>query len=551
MSAYDDRPWLAHYGDRPAHLRVEHGTAMDMFDTAVRAAPDDPALHYFGTTTTWSQLDRASDALATLLMMRGFRAGDRCALQVQNDPAFVIGLVAAWKAGGIPTAISPMSTADDLGWLLRRYEPAALLVLDELYADVVRPVLATDSDVSIPVVVTASGLDGQTRDDPRVFDGVRRRRPADTIDLAELVAGHDGSAPRRRPVGPGDVAALLATSGTTGFPKGARISHANLTFNTQTYRDWTGLRDGEPILALAPIFHVTGLVGAVTLSMLLRSPVVLTHRIHPGVVADAIREYRPAFSVAAITAYIGLADESDITPAEMSSLRLRYSGGAPIDPVVAERLEEALGGYVHNIYGQTETTSPSHIVPAELRAPVDDETGVLSVGLPVSNTVVRVVDDHGRDLPVGEIGELITSGPQVIGGYWDDPEATAAALTGGELRTGDIGFMDADGWFYVVDRSKDVINAAGYKIWPHEVELVLGRHPDVAEAAVVGIPDDYRGETAKAYVVPRPGATVTEADLVGYCRERMAAYKYPREVELVGSLPRSATGKLLRRKLRG
>lgn len=551
MSAYDDRPWLAQYGERPAHLRVEHGTAMDMFDAAVRAAPDDPAVHYFGTTTTWSELDRASDALATLLIARGFRAGDRCALQVQNDPAFVVGLVAAWKVGGIPTAISPMSTADDLTWLLRRYEPAALLVLDDLYADVVRSVLATDSGVSIPVVVTASGLDGQARDDPRVFDGVRRRRPADTIDLAALVAGHDGSAPRRRPVGPADVAALLATSGTTGFPKGARISHANLTFNTQIYRDWTGLRAGEPILALAPIFHVTGLVGAVTLAMLLRSPVVLTHRIHPGVVADAIREYRPAFSVAAITAYIGLADESDITPAEMAPLRLRYSGGAPIDPVVADRLEEALGGYVHNIYGQTETTSPSHIVPAELRAPVDDETGVLSVGVPVSNTVVRVVDDHGRDLPVGEIGELITSGPQVIGGYWDDPEATAAALTGGELRTGDIGFMDADGWFYVVDRSKDVINAAGYKIWPHEVELVLGRHPDVAEAAVVGIPDDYRGETAKAYVVPRVGASVTEADLVDYCRDRMAAYKYPREVELVGSLPRSATGKLLRRKLRG
>ena len=550
MSAYDDRPRLAHYGDRPAHLRVEFGTAMDMFDAAVTADPDGPAVHYFDRTTTWAELDHASDAVAALLRARGFGAGDRCALFLQNDPAFVIGLVAAWKIGGIPTAISPMSLADELGWYLRRYRPAAMLVLDDLYVDVVRPVLA-ESDVAVPVVITVSGRDGQSRDDDRVFAGVDRRRPPDTIDLAALVAGFDGPPPPRRPVGPADVAALLATSGTTGFPKGARVSHANLTFNTQTYRDWTGLQPGEPVLALAPIFHVTGLIGAVTLAMLVRSPVVLTHRIQPGVMADAIREHRPAFAVAAITAYIGLADESDITPAEMAPLRLRYSGGAPIEPVVAERLEEALGGYVHNIYGQTETTSPSHIVPPELRSPVDAETGVLSVGIPVSNTVVRVVDDHGRDLPVGEIGELITSGPQVIGGYWDDPEATAAALTGGELRTGDIGFMGAGGWFYVVDRSKDVINAAGYKIWPHEVESVLGRHPGVAEAAVVGIPDDYRGESAKAYVVPTPGSEVTEADLVDYCRARMAAYKYPREVELVRSLPRSATGKLLRRKLRG
>ncbi|AZG46516.1 class I adenylate-forming enzyme family protein [Gordonia insulae] len=550
MSAYDDRPWLAHYGGRPAHQRVEFGTAMDMFDAAVAAAPEDPAIHYFDATLTWAELDHASDAVAALLIARGFRAGDRIALCVQNDPAFVVGLVAGWKVGGVPTAMSPMSKADEVVWFLRQHTPTALLALDDLYEDVVRDILASETDIAVPIVVTSSSLDWQTRDDPRAFAGTTRRRPPDTIDLVSLVGAHRGM-PGRRPVGPGDVAVLLGTSGTTGFPKSAQISHANLTFNTQTYRDWTGLSPGEPVLALAPIFHVTGLVGAVTLGMLLRSAVVLTHRIHPGVVAAAIRERSPAFSVAAITAYLGLADESDTTPTEMRPLRLRYSGGAPIEPVVADRLEEALGGYVYNIYGQTETTSPSHIVPPGLRAPVDAETGVLSVGIPVSDTVVRVVDDDGGDLPVGAIGELITSGPQVIPGYWNDPEATATALSGGELRTGDIGFMDADGWFYVVDRSKDVINASGYKIWPHEVELILMRHPDVEEAAVVGIPDDYRGESAKAYVVLRTDGAVTEPELVAYCRARMAAYKYPREVELVASLPRSATGKLLRRKLRG
>ncbi len=551
MRTYDDRPWLAHYDGRPAHQRVEYGTALDIFDAAVAGAPEGPAIHYFDATMTWAELDAASDAVAALLAARGFRSGHRLALFVQNNPAFVIGLVAAWKCGGVATAISPMSKSDEFAYFLRRYRPTGLLALDDLYVEIARDVLSDDErDITVPIVVTVSALDGQSRDDARVFDGVRRHRPPDTIDLAALIADHPGGSPIRRPIGPGDVAVLLGTSGTTGFPKGAQISHANLTFNTQTYRDWTRLRAGEPILALAPVFHVTGLVGAVTLAMLMRSPLVLTHRIAPAVIADAIREWQPAFAVAAITAYLGLADESDITPDEMSSLRLRYSGGAPIDPVVEQPLEDALGGYVHNIYGQTETTSPSHIVPPELRAPVDKETGVLSVGIPVSDTVVRIVDDEGRDLPVGEIGELITTGPQVIPGYWEDPEATATALSGGELHTGDIGFMDDDGWFYVVDRSKDVINASGYKIWPHEVELVLARHPDVDEVAVVGIPDDYRGESAKAFVVLRQGSLVSEADLVEYCRARMAAYKYPREVELVGALPRSATGKLLRRRLR-
>ena len=523
-----------------------------MFDHAVAAAPDAPAIRYLDATVTWAQVDAASDAIAALLISRGFQSGRRFALFLQNNPAFVYGLVAAWKVGGIAVAISPMSKPDELVHFVRRYRPTALLALDDLYLDVARDVLyrLDDDDHTVPVVLTVSALDGQSRDDARVFQGLSRRYPADSIDVSRLVAAHDGTRPRRRPIGPGDPAVLLATSGTTGFPKGAQISHANLCFSTQTYRDWTRLSPGEPILAFAPIFHVTGLVGAVTLSMLLRSPLVLTHRILPAVIADAIREWKPAFAVAAITAYLGLADESDITADEMRPLRLRYSGGAPIDPVVSQRLDVELGGYIHNIYGQTETTSPSHIVPPELSAPVDVETGVLSVGIPVCDTLVRVVDDAGVDLPVGEIGELVVTGPQVIGGYWEDPGATAQALAGGELHTGDIGFMDSEGWFYVVDRSKDVINASGYKIWPHEVEQVLARHPEVVEAAVVGIPDDYRGESAKAFVVTTPGSAATEADLVEYCRQRLAAFKYPREVELVGALPRSATGKLLRRKLR-
>ncbi|WP_298441249.1 AMP-binding protein [Gordonia sp. (in: high G+C Gram-positive bacteria)] len=555
MSGYDERPWLEVYPPgRPPHLRRAFATALEIFDDTVARKPGEPALHYFDGGLTWAQVDHAAEALAALLVARGFEPGDRLALCLQNDPAFLIGLVAAWKAGGIAAPLSPMSTPDELRRSLSAFSPSALVVLDDLYRDLVRPVLAPGT-TGVRVVVTASALDFQTEHDPRLFDGVTEQRPADTVDLVRLIAEHEPDARARqalaeRRVGPSDIAVLTTTSGTTGPPKGAQVTHANLAFNAQVYRDWTGLIEGEPILALAPVFHVTGLVGAVTLAMINAAPLVLTHRFHPRVIAEACRRHRPAFCAAVITAYIALADDPGVDPDDLASLRLRYSGGAPVDPELADRLAQRLGGYIHNVYGQTETTSPSHAVPPGIAAPVDPESGVLSVGVPVFDTVVRVVDDDGHDLPVGEIGELVTMGPQVIPGYWHDPAATADAFSGGALHTGDVGFMDSAGWFYVVDRKKDQINAAGYKVWPSEVERVLAGHPDIAEAAVTGIPDEYRGETVKAFVVPRAGAELTAGEVIGYCRERLAAYKYPREVELVASLPRTATGKILRRALR-
>ncbi|MBC3191865.1 AMP-binding protein [Pseudonocardia sp. C8] len=550
MNVYDRRPWSARY---PPHvsrtLRREHDSVLAMFTAAARSAPDAPAVHYFDATSSWADIDRASDAVAALLRARGFAPGDRLALCLQNDPAFVVGLVAAWKAGGIASLISPMSKKRELRSALQDHAPAALLALDDLYEDVIREVLAA-GDTDVRTVITCSPLDGRTRTDRRLFDGAARRRPADTLDLDALVAAYSGTPLPYRPPAAHDVAVLAPTSGTTGEPKAAMLTHGGLAFNAQTYRDWTGLRSGEPVLAMAPVFHVTGLVGAVLLAFLLRSPLVLTHRFHPGVVRDAVRERRPSFAVAPITAYIALADEPGTTPEDLRSLRLRYSGGSPLLPEVADRLEAALGGYIHNIYGQTESCSPTHMVPPGVRAPVHADTGTLSVGLPVSDTAVTVVDDDGRPLPIGEIGELITSGPQIAPGYWRRPEETATVFTGAGMRTGDVGFMDEHGWFYVVDRSTDLINAAGYKIWPHEVEQVLTTHAAVREAAVVAIPDDYRGQSTRAYVALRPGCTATEIDLIDYCRRRMAAYKYPREVEIVNALPRTATGKVMRRALR-
>lgn len=550
LGLYDARPWLAHYPPgRAAHVHIDHGTPLSMLAATVSARPDDTALAYFGSTMTWSELDRATDTVAALLISRDFRPGDRMAIILQNNPAFVIALIAAWKAGGIAAVISPVSTSDELVARLRDYEPTALIALDDVYVDKLRGPLLRE-DLGVRVVLTASALDGVDKPDPRLFAGVRRCGVADTISVRAIVEQVDFSTPARRPNGPRDTAVLLATSGTTGPPKGARLTHANLTFSAQTYYEWTAMSGAAPILAASPLFHVTGLIGGAMLSILSGAPLVLTHRFHPEVIADAIRYWKPGFTVAVITAFIALADESSITPEEMRCLRYCLSGGAPIDPDVAERLSERLGGRIQNVYGLTESTSPTHMIPPNVVAPVDEETGVMSVGLPVFDTVVRVVDDAGRDVPVGEIGQFVVTGPQVCDGYWRNPEATAEVFVGAELRTGDVGFMDRDGWFYVIDRQSEIINASGYKVWPTEVERVLCGHPAVIDAAVVGIPDDYRGESVKAFVVLTAPDAVTESALIDYARERLAAFKYPREIDLVGELPRTATGKLMRRELR-
>jgi long-chain acyl-CoA synthetase len=310
------------------------------------------------------------------------------------------------------------------------------------------------------------------------------------------------------------------------------------------------LTPDDVVLGVAPLFHITGLIAALTASMLVPMPLVLGFRFDPATVLELIERHRPTFTVGAITVFIALMNDPAASERDVSSLAKVYSGGAPIAPAIVDRFEERFGAYIHNIYGLTETTSPSHAVPLGARAPVDPTSGALSVGVPIFDSVVRVVDDEGRDVPVGEVGEFVTSGPQVVPGYWQKPEETANALPGGALRTGDVGFMDADGWFYVVDRKKDQINASGYKVWPREVEDVLYEHPAVREAAVVGVPDEYRGETVKAFVSLRPDATATPDELIAFCRERMAAYKYPRQVELVDELPKTVTGKILRRELR-
>ena len=549
MSVYDEKPWLSLYDqDQPAEISLEFTDALSMFRASVSRNPDGDIIRYFGGRITARELDELSDALAVALAGLGVRAGDRVALYLQNVPQFVIGMLATWKAGGIAVPVNPMNRARELDAVLRDSGARVLLCLEGLYRDVARAVIE-DGELET-AVVTTSELDYRARDDQRVFAGIERLDHPGAHDLAALIEQHRGQRPPDVTFGPDDTAFLTYTSGTTGPPKGAMNTHRNVVFNSQAYRQWCGLGPDDVILGVAPLFHITGLIAGVTTSLLLGAPLVLAYRFEPSAMLETIRDERATFTVGSITVFIALMNAPDAERDALASLAKIWSGGAPIPPSTVKAFQAQFGQYIHNIYGLTETTSPSHGVPYDATAPVDDASGALSVGVPVFNTVVRIVGDDGQDLPAGEVGEIVTSGPMVVPGYWNKPEETAHALPGGALHTGDVGYMDAAGWFYIVDRKKDQINAGGYKVWPREVEDVLYQHEAVREAAVVGVPDAYRGETVKAYVSLRPGQTATAEELIAFCRQQMAAYKYPRQVEFLDELPKTVSGKLLRRELR-
>ena len=549
MSVYDERPWLARYGDQPGDYEIQYRDVLEMFLAGARSAPEQAAIRYFDGSITRRQLDEMSDALAVGLLANGFQPGDRLAVYLQNVPQFIIAMVATWKAGGVMVSINPMSRQRELDYLLRDSGAKVLVCLEDLYATVAESVVP---GTGVQLVLTTSELEFQSRNDERLLGAVTRRPFEATTDFSALIGENTGRTPPPVTFDGDDVAFLTYTSGTTGVPKGAMNTHRNVVFTAQVYRDWMRLQDSpEPsVLGLAPLFHITGLIGHIALSLLTPMPLVLAYRFEPQVMLDAIREHRPTFTIGAITAFTALLHAPSFTKDDFSSFEVIYSGGAAISPAAERGFLDATGKQVHNAYGLTETTSPMTVTPLHTASPVDPTSGALSVGVPAPNTIVRIQDDEGNDVPLGEVGEIVAEGPQVVAGYWGKPEETAANLPGGALKSGDVGFMDPEGWVYIVDRKKDMINAAGYKVWPREVEDVLAEHPAVRESAVVGVPDEYRGETVKAYVSLRPGASATPEELIAHCKERMAAYKYPRMIEIMDELPKTVTGKILRRELR-
>jgi long-chain acyl-CoA synthetase len=548
MSAYDDRPWLELYDEGvPDTLELPYPNCLAMFDSRVAARPDAPCMHYFDTTLSFAEVDRMSAALAVGLAEQcGVQTGDRVAVQLQNVPTFLLSMLATWRLGAIVLPINPMYKQELTG-LLADSGAKVLIQHESLYPSVGAPAAAA---TKVEHVLTTSELDFLTGPAPALFATSERARHDGTRDLLELIDAHEGERPPAVELGPDDIAFLVYTSGTTGPPKGAMNTHRNVVYNSEVYRVWVGLTPDDVVLAVAPLFHVTGLVAHIGVGLLVGMPLVLGYRFEPKAMAELAEKYRATWAMGSITAFISLMNTPEAAERDLSSITKVGSGGAPIAPTTIEQYESTFGTYVHNLYGLTETTSPSHGVPWHRRAPVDETSGALSVGVPVCGFTVRIADEDGNDLPVGEIGELVTEGPGVVSGYWEKPEESAHAIRNGRLHTGDVGFMDEQGWFYIVDRQKDMIVASGYKVWPREVEDVLYQHQAVREAGVIGVPDEYRGETVKAFVSLRGEATATTDELIAFCKERLAAYKYPRQLEILDEIPKTVTGKILRRELR-
>ncbi len=551
-TAYEERPWLKHYPSYiPPQLATRFANGLEMFLETAKAMPEQAAIYYFDQSMSYSELDRKSTALAAALKGRGVTHGDRVALYLQNIPQFLIALYGVWKVGAIVVPCNPMFKQRELEYHLNDSGAKGLLCLESLYETIARDIIA---NTKVEFVITTSELDFVARESvPALLGSSSKQRFDETLDMLELLAQFDGANIQLATFTPADVAFLTYTSGTTGRPKGAMNTHGNVVFNATFYQQWMQLDSNDVVIGVAPFFHITGLIAHLAVAALAGMPIIMFYRFDPAETLRLIEKWRGSFTVAAITVFIALLNHPDLKTRDLSSLRKAFSGGAPVSPAIVEHFQELTGVYIHNIYGLTETTSPSHAVPLGGHAPVDTDSGALSVGVPIPNTICRVLDvATGQDLPPGEVGELITKGPEVVAGYWEKPEETANAIRDGYLYTGDVARMDEEGWFYLVDRKKDMIIASGFKVWPREVEDVLYQHPAVREAGVVGVPDAYRGETVVAYVALKSGfeGKVTPEELIDFCKQRMANYKYPRHIEILEELPKTPTGKFLRRELR-
>jgi len=553
-SPNQSRRWLSLYPkDYSSDLIPEASNSLEHLRKTAQQHGNRPALYYFDKVISYKELDEMSDAFACALLDLGVKRGDRVSLYLQNIPQFIIGQYGIWKSGGIIVPLNPMYREKELSYYFRDASVKVLVCMESLYGEMVRRV---GKEAGVEHVVTTSELDflDPTRPLPSILKGVEKIKGLETLDFIKLVEKYRGKHPPGVNFSREDVAYLTYTSGTTGPPKGAMNTHGNVAFNSEVYRHCWKLTPSDTMLGAAPFFHVTGMVGHIGTCIASGTPLILFYRFDPKTTFQMIEKWKATCTIAAITVFIALMNDPDIGKYDLSSFRKVYSGGAPVIPAVVERFEKLTGTYIHNVYGLTESTSPATLVPLGARAPVDPSTGAIAIGVPIPGHDAKIMDlgDPEKELPPGEVGELAVKGPGIVPGYWNKPDETAHAIRQGWLFTGDVGTMDSKGWVYLLDRKKDMIIASGFKVWPREVEDVIYLHPSVREAAVVGIPDPYRGETVKAFVALKEGyeGKVKEEEIVAHCKERMAAYKYPRQVEFVKEVPKTATGKFLRRAFR-
>ena len=549
-----EKPWLKHYDAGVPHTIDYPEVPLHHFlEESARKYPDNVATVIQGGKLTYKELNQLTDRLAAALYDLGVRKGDRVALYLPNCPQYVIGFYAILKAGGVSVAINPLYAPREVAHQLNDCGAETIIVLSQMYP-VVKAIRAQTSLKKIivtnikeyfsPLIKILFTLLKEGK------DGHRVTLEEGDLWLQDLLARYT---PEQRPeveVGPDDRAIFQYTGGTTGVPKGAVGLHRNLVANAlEICAFLPDMEEGKEVhLAAIPLFHVYGLVATMCSAVAMgASMIMIPNPRDLDEVLKSIDKYKVTLYMGVPTMYLALCNHPDIAKYDVKSIKACISGSAPLPLEVKRRFEELTSGKLVEGYGLSEAPTASHCNPVYGRVVPG------SIGLPLPDVEAKIMDlETGtKDLPVGEIGELALRGPVVMEGYWNMPEETDLVMReGGWLLTGDIARMDEDGYFYIVDRKKDMILCSGYNVYPRDVDEVLFEHPKVLEAAVAGIPDPRRGETVKAWIVLKPGETATEEEIIDFCRDKLAKFKIPTAVEFRDELPKTMVGKVLRRYLR-
>jgi len=549
-----EKPWLAHYEEQvPKTVTIPEQTIPDIFDAAVRLNSQTSAYIFFGRRFSYAEINEMVGRFAAYLAHLGVKKGDRVAIILPNVPQYPVAHYAIMRLGAIAVPTNPLYVERELEHQLTNSGATVAIVLDLLYKrlEAVRPktqlravIYTSVRDCLPPPLRWLYPLKAK-----REGTWIKVAPTANTylfVDLMKRAANGEFPAAPQVELKSTDVAIFLYTGGTTGVSKGAVLTHRNLVANLVQLRAWNyGLQEGkEVIMGVLPFFHSYGMTTCLHLGVYIRGTVVLIPRFDLKMILPAIEKCKVTSLPGVPTMYVALNNHPDTPKYNLRHIRACNSGGAPLPLEVAKKFEQITGGRLVEGYGLSETSPVTHsncIFIARREG---------SIGLPIPNTEAMVVDPETRQpLPAGEIGELAVRGPQVMLGYWQMEAETKKVLQDGWLYTGDMAKMDTEGFFYIVDRKKDMIIAGGFNIYPREIEEVLYKHAKVIEAAVIGVQDAYRGETVKAFIVLREGETASEEEIIAFCRQDLARYKVPKLVEFRKELPKSLIGKVLRRVL--
>ncbi len=529
------RPWLPYYeGYVDQHFHIPEVSLPQILQNAAIQFGDLISITFYQMKWSFKQVYGISEHFAACLSQMGFAKGDRLAVMLPNTPHYIFSFFGALRLGGIITQVNPMYVEREIEYILNDSGAEHMVVYDALYHRVKSVQHRTPLKRLIVVSLGTSKIKLEEGD--LFFD--------------EFMEAHSIPAPPVTIDPKEDVAVLQYTGGTTGVSKGVMLTHYNIAANIEQMYEFLlknipDKPENKKVLNVSPMFHILGLSCITLLSFRDGSNQIILPRFDMPEILETIKREQPFQFSGVPTMFVALNSVPDLEEYGFDSIRHFNSGGAAMPLEQLYKLENRTGRKLHEGYGLSEASPVTHFNPPFL------ERKAGSIGIPLPGTDAKVVSiADGQEVPCGEVGELIIKGPQVMKGYWNRPEDTAAVLKDGWLYTGDLARMTEDGFFYIVDRKKDLIIASGYNIYPREIEEVLYQHPAVQEAVVIGIPDEYRGETVKAYIAPKAGAKVSEQEIIDYCKTQLAAYKVPRFVEFRQQLPKSAVGKLLKRTFR-